>query len=396
MCGRVAIIGAGVAGPAMALVLKKIGMVPTLYEAGTQLKDSGAGFGLAPNGLRMLDKCISHELYCRAMEAGSHMNNGFGFYYSNGTKIHRRGMDLKDAFGYPIIGLRRHRFRELSLEQVKKEGIPIVFGSRLIGLESTKDIVKLQMTGGKLIEAEMVIGCDGIHSATRHILFGQDKPTFTGIVSIIGLSEDTVSPKGFGSELATVLHENSSVGTYPLDGGKRMWFTKEERGVFDSEDWTSTTATERMMEQMRQQVGGWMDPIPEIISKTYRAIYWGIFDRPPLTSWHSGRVVLVGDACHPMAPHLGQGANTSLEDVAVLVKCLDQLSSSHPSAAFQKYQDLRKPRTTAISENARNVGKYIYSSHPIGQRLRDPILRFSLGYLGKHLLNPVYGYKLPL
>ena len=116
----------------------------------------------------------------------------------------------------------------------------------------------------------------------------------------------------------------------------------EERNAWTQESWT----TQGNIEELRSAFADWDPAIGQLLQATQDCYLWGLFDRPPLPSWHDGRAVLIGDACHPMLPFMAQGGAVSIEDAYILV---DQLTTqTNLQRALKAYEAIRKPRWTLL------------------------------------------------
>jgi salicylate hydroxylase len=121
-------------------------------------------------------------------------------------------------------------------------------------------------------------------------------------------------------------------------------------------------------DQLRAEFAGWDDRITDLLSKVDHTFRWGLYDREPLSKWYSGRLALLGDAAHPMLPHLGQGANQSIEDGIALATLLEECDDLE--TALGRYQDLRLDRVADVQFNARKNGMR-YDSHYEDLSVRD-------------------------
>jgi salicylate hydroxylase/6-hydroxynicotinate 3-monooxygenase len=100
--------------------------------------------------------------------------------------------------------------------------------------------------------------------------------------------------------------------------------------------------------ELRDAYGGFHDEVQAVLDACPDCHKWAILEREPLPIWSSGQVVLLGDACHPMTPYMAQGGATSIEDAAILARCLAEVDGEDLLGAFRVYEEHRKPRTSKI------------------------------------------------
>jgi salicylate hydroxylase len=123
---------------------------------------------------------------------------------------------------------------------------------------------------------------------------------------------------------------------------------------------------------LAREFAGW-DPLVEaIIARVDTTFWWGLYDREPLPTWTRGRLTLLGDAAHPMLPHVGQGANQAIEDGVALATVLAQADRTTTPGALQVYESVRRERTARVQRSARaNGARYDGASPDLGVRDRE-------------------------
>ena len=221
-------------------------------------------------------------------------------------------------------------------------------GHRLAAFSERGDHVEMAFDNGVKARADVLIGADGIHSTVRHLLFGAEAPRFTGVTAYRGLIR-----------AARVAHLDVEVTTQVWMGpgshlvayfvaGKRLlnFVANVEREAWTAESWSEQGDPD----DLRAAFATWDEKLRAILDGVEETFIWGIFDRAPLPQWSTGRVTLLGDACHPMQPHMAQGAAQALEDGVALTACLQQ--SDDIAAALARYERLRKPRTAHVQSLA--------------------------------------------
>ncbi|KZT70893.1 FAD/NAD(P)-binding domain-containing protein [Daedalea quercina L-15889] len=357
---KVIIAGAGIAGPILAIFLKLKGYDPIVYERVEALDDAGLSLCLQPNGLRVLTLIpgIMEKLVGQPLEKMQHIS----ILPDENTVLADVDVSgLPQVSGYRLIGLCRPVLNRAIVEVAQSHGVKIVFGHQLVTLKQEADSVEVTFANGKTDSASFVIGCDGLHSNTRVCLFGEETASFTGLTQTGGVSPTPDILKAHPT-MINLYADGVHMISYPLNDKESVWaITCREPEA--KESWRSIDegAQNRFKEGPWSQ---WPFGAGELVKSSTRVIKYGLYDRPALTSWHKGRVALLGDAAHPTSPHLGQGANQAFEDIYHLVRLLKK---HNPSAAppsnelletiFSEYEQLRIKRTSEVVLGARRHGE---------------------------------------
>jgi salicylate hydroxylase len=223
-------------------------------------------------------------------------------------------------------------------------------GHRLAGFAAQDGSVEVRFDNGAHCAVDVLVGADGIHSAVRTRLFGDVAPLFAGCVAYRGLV-----PVERIADLGLELGSQSWVGPgghfvhYFVSRGRLLNFVGwTEHDTWNREDWTDRATIERALAAF----AGWHPQIRRIIGAAETCFIWALFDRDPLPRWSEGRVTLLGDACHPMYPFMGQGAAQAIEDGAALAACL-AAGSDDVAAALRRYEAVRLPRVTRLQAMSR-------------------------------------------
>ncbi|MEX2407562.1 MAG: FAD-dependent monooxygenase, partial [Rhodovibrionaceae bacterium] len=222
---------------------------------------------------------------------------------------------------------------------------------RLVDVDPEGDTAKLSFADGTSAEAEIVVGADGVNSMVREILLGPEKPIYTGHVghrAIFPVSRLR------GLELPDITKwwaEDRHLVVYFVTANKEeIYFVS---GVPEPE-WTSESSwVDCDVEEIRSAFDGFHPEVQALIDACPAATKWAFFERKPLPLWNSGRIVLLGDACHPMKPHMGQGAAMAIEDAAMLARCFDETPDGDFQDAFALYAANRMQRTERVQNESR-------------------------------------------
>jgi salicylate hydroxylase len=339
----VAIVGGGIGGLAAALSLLRAGVDVHVYEQAEELAEVGAGVQLSPNASRVLHGLgLAGALGRTAVRPLAwHQRR-----WDDGRTLLRTplGDAAVAAFGFPYYHV--HRADLLSVLAAAVPAARIHLGYRLTGLEEHGDHVEARFESGARVRADVLVGADGIHSDVRRIVFGPERPRFTGSVAYRGLVP-AERLRALGLEVSSELWMGPGrhFVHYFVSGGRLVNFV----GVVERDTWTRESWTDRArVADALADFEGWHPQVREILAAAEEPNIWALFDRAPMQRWSTGRVTLLGDACHPMLPFIAQGAAQSIEDAAVLARCLAE--DPDAPAALRRYESLRIGRTTRLQD----------------------------------------------
>ena len=363
---RIAIVGGGIGGLTAALSLRQAGFEADIYEQAPALTHIGGGINMGPNAARVLIRLGLGEGLLRdgVRPASTHQRR-----WDDGRTLQRAPLNpqCEELYGAPHVTIHR-----ADLLAVISSGLPperIHLGHRLLGFNDKGGHVEAWFDNGVRIDADMLVGADGIHSAVRAILFGEEAPKFAGCVAYRGLV-----PIERLADLELELGSQSWVGPgghlvhYFVSRGELLNFVGwTEHDEWSREDWTDRATVARALAAFE----GWHPQIRHIIGAADECFIWALFDRDPLPRWSVGRVTLLGDACHPMYPFMGQGAAQAIEDGAALAACLRAAGDADPAGALQHYERLRLPRVTRLQELSRANKLRFHMRDGPGQEARD-------------------------
>jgi salicylate hydroxylase len=361
---RIAVIGGGIGGLTAAVALRQAGLEVDVYEQAPELTEVGGGINMAPNATRVLRRLGLAEGLDRegVRPLGTHQRR-----WQDGRTLQKAPLNplCEELYGAPHITIHRARLLDVIAAAFPAERVHL--GHRLVGVTDRRDSAEAQFDNGAMITADVVVGADGIHSAVRAALFGEEEPAFAGCVAYRGL----VPAERIG-DLGLELGNQSWVGPgghfvhYFVSRGRLLNFVGwTEHDRWNREDWTDRATVARALAAF----AGWHEQVRTIIAAAETCFIWALFDREPLPRWSSGRVTLLGDACHPMYPFMGQGAAMAIEDGAALAACLRAVAD--PVEALRRYERLRLPRVTRLQQMSRaNKTRFHLRDGP-AQQARD-------------------------
>lgn len=393
MSKKIVIAGAGIGGLCAALTLAKREFEVTVYEQSHQLGDVGAGLQLSPNAMHVLQTIdIADEVKAKAFSPESAVMR----HYHTGKTYFTvpLGDTATQKYGADYLHILRADLHTVLHNACKKMNVNIHLGQRIQGYKQTPHNLTIQFDTGESLEADLLIGADGIKSKVQACMFGHSPAEFTGQVAWRGVVEASKIPKGLIKPNANLwVGPGKHFVSYYLRKGDLVNFVAvQERTDWQKESWNEPGD----INELRDTFSGWHSEVTELLAATESCFLWALFDRQPLEQWTDENVALIGDACHPMLPFLAQGAAMAIEDSYALAHCL--ASDSNTQTALQTYQNIRLHRTRDIQLNARkNAALYHMSSTT--EQVKLAVLS-GLSYIGLsdlvavNKLDPVYAYNI--
>jgi salicylate hydroxylase len=344
---KVLIVGGGIGGITALLALRQRGIVAELFEQAAAFGQVGAGLQVSCNATRILRAlglggALAHVAYYPEGRDYRAWDNGDRLYY---TPLGERA---EANFGAPYYTAHRADLLDVLLGGLEAGSFHL--GSRIERFDQDDDGVTITLADGTTVTGDILIGADGIHSTVRGQVFGTELPRYTGNVAWRGLvPAERVAHLDVAKVAGVWMGPNRSIVQYYIAAGKTFnWIGISRSEQPARESWLA----EGRIEDALAEYAGWHDTIRTIIAATPRVLRQALYDREPLPDWRIGRVVLLGDAAHPMMPFYAQGAAQSIEDAYVLAGCL-AAAPDEPIAALDRYVKLRQPRTAWMQGLAR-------------------------------------------
>lgn len=341
------ILSAG-GGLTLALALERRGFAPIVLEQASRLEEVGAGLQLSPNGTRAMASIdVLDALRAVAVEPEGKKIR----LWSSGQSwsLFDLGAVAVEEYGFPYLMIHRSDLQNVLLRTLQQR-VPgaLRLSHKVVGFDQDGDGVTVLLADGSRIHGDMLIGADSVHSSIRAGIFGEGTAEFTGCMAWRGVINAERLPERMMSSVGVNwVGPGRHVTTYPLRRGSLMNFV----GVVERSDWRSESWTARgTREECAADFEGWHPDVHLIIDNIDQHYRWALLSRSPLSEWRSGRVALLGDACHPMLPFMAQGAVMAIEDAVMLARCVEAWDDT--DAALASYVSTRLERTTRCVRTA--------------------------------------------
>lgn len=348
---KVAIVGAGIGGLTAAIALHRRGIAVTVYEKASELRELGAGVAIGANGARvyqslgLLDSIARIAGKVRTVTA----------HTWDGRELPGYRWPYPPERTYP---LHRAEFQNLLVNALPPGAVRL--GHDCVSVVEDQDGVRIAFADGSHARADVLIGADGIHSVIQPLVSERSEPVSEGIMAYRGLiAADRAGVADRLDSMTMWLGPGQSFLTYPVSDGALLnvvAFVPTDLEV--AESWSAPGE----VAALAAAYDGWEEPVRRVIAAMDTTFRWGIYDRKPLQGWSTGRITLLGDAAHAVTPHLGQGANQSVEDSATLAVMLENACAADIPARLRRYENLRIERNRLVREGAREAGQLYRAS----------------------------------
>lgn len=342
---RIAIVGAGLGGLAAGSLLQKAGFNVQVYEQSPAFSRLGAGIHMGPNVLKVFRRMgIEQQLENLA----SHPDFWFSRDGETGEYLSRipLGEFARKEYGAAYVTV--HRGDLQAMQMTSLEPGSVHFGKCLSSVEDSGSDVILRFQDGSEERADIVVGADGINSKLREHLLGVEAPTYSGWVGHRALIRAERLRK-------YNLSFEDCVKWWSEDRHLMVYYTTKSRDEYYYVSGVPHPAwdfkgsfVDSSQQEMLETFGHYHPVVQALIECSENVTKWPLLNRQPLPVWSGGRIVLLGDACHPMKPHMAQGAAMAIEDAAMLARCLTETGLEDYSTAFRLYEVNRKERASRV------------------------------------------------
>ncbi len=379
---QVVVTGGGIGGLAAALACARQGVPVQLLERAAQLSEVGAGIQIGPNVTRILQAwglggalaqvaAFPQRLQARDAQTGQVLGSL------------RLGERAQALYGAPYATIHRADLQAMLHTAVQAASVDVRLGRAVQGWRETADGLQVNTADGPSVQADALIGADGVWSVVRQQLLGDGPARFTGHLAYRALVAQADLPAHLRTDEVTVwMGPRLHVVHYPVRGGQWLNLIAIVHGdkPAQADAWDATGHAQALMQAM----GAVGKELHERLAAVPAWRQWALHDRAPMAGAHEmaqGRVALLGDAAHPMHPYLAQGAGMAIEDAQVLAQCLAQGSGS-VLARLQAYAEQRWARNARVQARAIRNGRIFHaqglvalgrnlSMRLMGERLMD-------------------------
>jgi len=361
----IAVIGGGIGGLTTAISLLQAGFDVRVYEQARWLSEVGAGINIGPNAARLLIKLGLRDELDKVAFRSPHFHQR---RWQDGRTLTRipLGETIEEAFGAPHMIFHRGELHAVLAKAVPSDRVHLAH--RCVGVRQNADKVEMEFENGATATADALIAADGIHSTVRRILLGPERPRFAcrAYRGLIPAERVPDIPK----ESTAWLGPGRHLVHYFVSGGRLLNFV----GHVEQEGWYSESWTEPgKVSDLRDAYAGWHPQVQRIIDEVDETFIWAVLDREPLDRWTYGRITMLGDACHPMIPFMGQGGAQAIEDAVAVAACLQRYPAD-VETALTLYETIRLPRASKIQIGSwENKTRFHMPDGP-GQIERDTLM----------------------
>ena len=346
---RIGICGGGVGGLTAAIALREFGHDPVVFEQAPRFLRIGADVNLTPNAVHALDRLGVGDVLRRTAARPTFRISRM---WDTGEETSRLPMSdaAEERYGAPQLTIHR-----ADLLTALEAGVPegrIELGKAVSGIVNEETRTAVRFADGSAEDVDVIIGADGIHSAVRAAMFGQDNPRFTGLVSYRsvypreragGLSNLDAFTKWWGPT------PDRQIICFPLTLGQEIFvFATTRQEGWTEEGWTlpgDAGELRRAYADFHPDARALLEPCTDVTKSALHV-------REPMERWSVHHATLLGDAAHPMTPFMAQGACMAIEDAVVLARALDGADRASAPRALRRYDAARLERTAEIQRRS--------------------------------------------
>ncbi len=351
------IVGGGIGGLAAAIAFGRNGRKATVLERSSFTEESGAGIQLGPNATRILRKLG----VLPAIEALAFKPEALAMFDAlSGQRLATvpLGSSVEARYGAPYLTLHRADLHSALLAScAQHSSITLRPGFDVRSIDQSAGEIVARSSDGEQVGGEILVGADGLWSGMRKFVAPEAQPRFAHATAYRALLPRETLPAQFRAPIVGLwLGPKTHLVHYPVRGGKELNLVAVVEGGDAREGWNAPAEPAQFLSRFT----GWCKDSKSLMETATEWRGWSLHRLPPLRHWSKGRIVLLGDAAHPVLPYLAQGAALAIEDAAALVDCLDR--SANAEKAMRLYQLERKSRAGRVQHRSRRLGQYYHLS----------------------------------
>jgi 2-polyprenyl-6-methoxyphenol hydroxylase-like FAD-dependent oxidoreductase len=358
---RVLIAGGGIGGLASAIALGRCGIETSVLERSSFTEETGAGIQLGPNAtraLKTLGVLEAIEAFAFRPEAIS-IHDGISGRRLASVPLGKRA---EQRYGAPYLTLHR-----ADLHAGLRKGAQ---GLTTVQLRPNFAVTTIETQGGEIVandaagteaKGASLIGADGLWSTVRSLVGPEASLRFTGATAWRALVPRRGLPSPFDAPVVGLwLGPRAHLVHYPVRGGDDLNVVAVAEGGVGSQGWNQAGDAGAL----KMRFDHWTKDARSLLERAPGWRSWSLYRLTPLRSWSSGAIALLGDAAHPVLPFLAQGAALAIEDALALAGSMEACPGD-PSAAFRRYEALRRPRTARVQRLSRRFGRIYHLGGPM-------------------------------
>ncbi|HLJ68281.1 MAG TPA: FAD-dependent monooxygenase [Chloroflexota bacterium] len=334
---RILVVGGGIAGLSVATALRQQGFAPELVERSPSWPAVGAGIHLHANGMRVLRALGVGE----AVEKSGTPIRHWRFFDQRGRMLYSTNVEQMWGDVGPCIGIARTRLQQVLTAAAAP--VPTRLGTSVTSLTQEEGRVQVGSSDGSTADYDLVIGADGIYSSVRRLAISAAPPEYAG--TVVWRSIIASRPSGV-TDFTVFMGDDRYFGQVPMGAGHTYGFGAVAGPPCDD-------PVHGRLARFRDRFADFGGPVPAYLAalECDQQLHVGPFELVELDCWHTGRVVLIGDAAHAHPPNMGEGGCMAMEDAFVLAEELRAASSVE--SALERYEARRRPRANWVQEQSR-------------------------------------------
>ena len=392
---RALVIGGGVAGPVLALFLKRSGFDVQIFEASSGPADTGGALGLAANGMNVLAAAGVIE----QVRDASVTADEWVFENQHGKLLACVPSGDTARYGQAPVMITRAALHRVIIDRAENQGIAVSYKKRVVTIDDLPNRpIVAHFVDGSSAEGDFIIGADGIRSQVRQAVMPEaPKPAYTGMMAPGGFSpsigDASYRPRS-NQRTHFIFGQNGFFGYFNVvtpAGPRACWWSTASAPLASKEKMASTTKAD-LQQRLLAVHGDWAHPVPQLIQSAKVILDVPIHDVPSLPRWSAGRTIVVGDDAHAVAPHSGQGASMALEDAMFLAKLLRESNGASLERVFTCFEQQRRPRTDKVIALGRRNAQRKEKMSPFAYWFQQQMIRIFVPLTAKKQ-DWLLGYK---